>query len=241
MTMTHLALAFPVLPGKTDDDAKAIAAAFRADPRGFWESRDRHQITLERAYLQKTPMGSFVVAYTEYTDGHGLEDDLAGSGLEMDQQFLRLAKEVHGADLTAPPPGPAPETLAEWVDPDVPDRGRGMAFTVPVAPGQTEYGRTFTQEAWGTRADELAASRRALMQRAECVTLQPTPMGDVVNVYLEADDPWKRNAEFAASAREFDVWFRSELTKIFPPYVDFSVPIEGVEEIFDSETLPRPE
>jgi hypothetical protein len=88
------------------------------------------------------------------------------------------------------------------------------------------------------RADERSAGRPHDKGPA------PDPLGHQnadQRIGLEADDPWKRNEEFAASDREFDVWFRSELTRIFPPFVDFSVPIQGVEEIFDSETLPRPE
>ena len=46
--------------------------------------------------------------------------------------------------------------------------------------------------------------------------------------------PQKGNAGFAASQDPFDLWFKDELTKIFPPAVDFSKPVEGIEELFDS-------
>jgi hypothetical protein len=68
----------------------------------------------------------------------------------------------------------------------------------------------------------------------ELLTLQSTPQGDIIGIYIEGDDPAKGNAGFAASTEPFDLWFKEELTKIFPPAVDFSKPVEGVEEIFDS-------
>ncbi|HLZ08886.1 MAG TPA: hypothetical protein VKT80_09885, partial [Chloroflexota bacterium] len=67
--------------------------------------------------------------------------------------------------------------------------------------------------------------------------LQSTPMGDVINVYLEGKDPVAGNVKFAASTSEFDVWFKRQLSEIFPPFIDFSKPVPGVEEIFDSQTL----
>jgi hypothetical protein len=55
-------MVFPVLPGK---DPRTIADEMRSRPREYEESRRRLGITLERAYLQHTPMGDFVTAYTE--------------------------------------------------------------------------------------------------------------------------------------------------------------------------------
>jgi hypothetical protein len=45
------------------------------------------------------------------------------------------------------------------------------------------------------------------------------------------------NEQFAASTSEFDVWFKENLAKIYPPFIDFNKPIPGITEIFDSETL----
>ena len=122
--------------------------------------------------------------------------------------------------------------MAAWFDPTAKGRGRGMALCAPLAPGATERARAFVADAY--RRDEFAASRRRLDVNGELLTLQSTPQGDLVGIYIEGDDPWKGNAGFAASQEPFDLWFKEELTKIFPPAVDFSKPIEGVEEIFDS-------
>ncbi len=55
-----LKLQLPVFPGKSDADAKAIADYFKAHPEEYRQSRNACT-TLERAYLQSTPMGSFAI------------------------------------------------------------------------------------------------------------------------------------------------------------------------------------
>ena len=67
--MARGALAFPVLPGKSEADVRRIAERFKEDPEGYWESRRSQGVSLERAYWQHTPMGDFVVAYLESTKG----------------------------------------------------------------------------------------------------------------------------------------------------------------------------
>ena len=107
-----------------------------------------------------------------------------------------------------------------------------MALCAPLAPGATERARAFVADAY--HRDEFTASRRRLHVSEELLTLQSTPQGDIVGLYIEGDDPAQGNAGFAASTEPFDLWFKEELTKIFPPAIDWSKPVEGVEEIFDS-------
>jgi hypothetical protein len=225
-----MALTFPVLPGK---DARDIANELKSRPREYEESRRRAGITMERAYLQHTPMGDYVTAYLE-GEGDVLEafGKLGSPDLAIDRYMAKAAKEIHGADFTQPIPGPAPETVAAWIDPAGKGRGRGMALCAPLAPGATERARAFVADAY--HRDEFTASRRRLHVSEELLTLQSTPQGDIVGLYIEGDDPAKGNAGFAASQDPFDLWFKEELTKIFPPAIDWSKPVEGVEEIFDS-------
>ena len=196
-------------------------------------------ISLERAYLQPTHMGDFVVAYMESErpspETIGM---MAASELAIDQEFVRLVKEVHGVDVSMPPPGAPPETVGTWVDPDAKTRGRGMAFCAPFIPGAEDAGRRFSTEAFRTRVDEMTASRRALGQTVEVVTLHETPMGPITGIYLEGADPVEGNRRLAASTEPFDLWFKGELAKLYPPQIDFSKPIPPVREIFDSESLP---
>ena len=103
-------------------------------------------------------------------------------------------------------------------------------------PGAEDKGRSFAADAFSQEG--MTRSRRALGQNMEVVTLSSTPAGSVAAVYLEGDDPFAGNAQFAASNDPFDVWFREQCREIFPPYVDFSKPVPGITEIFDSEALP---
>ena len=228
--MSRMALTFPVLPGK---DARDIANELKSRPREYEESRRRAGITMERAYLQHTPMGDYVTAYLE-GEGDVLEafGKLGSPDLAIDRYMAKAAKEIHGADFTQPMPGPAPETVAAWIDPAGKGRGRGMALCAPLAPGATERARAFVADAY--HRDEFTASRRRLNVSVELITLHSTPQGDIVGIYIEGDDPAQGNAGFAASQDPFDLWFKEELTKIFPPAIDWSKPVEGVEEIFDS-------
>jgi hypothetical protein len=236
--MDRSVLVFPLAPGVSDEDADKISAMFRERPDEYRESRAGLGITLERAYLQPTPMGSFVMAYGESDGGMGETiGKMVASERPLDQDFLRLVKEIHGVDVTAPPQSAPPETIGEWVDADAP-RGKGLAFCAPLIPGKEAEGRRFATEAFQTRRDEMTASRRALGQSKEIVTLHDTPMGPIIAVYLEGRDPVEANRKLAASREPFDLWFKAELAKIFPPEIDFSQPLPPVKEMFDSTTLP---
>jgi hypothetical protein len=228
--MSRTAVVFPVLPGR---DARDIANEMKSRPGEYEQSRRRLGITMERAYLQHTPMGDFVTSYIE-AEGDLAEKfaKLATSDLDIDRYFVKAVREIHGADLSQPMPGPMPETVAAWIDAEADGRGRGMALCAPLAPGATERAKAFVADAYNRR--EFTVSRRKLNVTEELLTLQSTPQGDVVGIYIEGDDPQKGNAGFAASQDPFDLWFKEELTKIFPPEVDFSKPVEGVEELFDS-------
>lgn len=234
--MQQQVLVFPVAPGKTDDDARSIGDEFTSRPDEYRESRDRHGIAVERAYLQTTPMGSFVVVYGESRDGFDVATaGMAQSDLAIDKFFVESVREIHGFDMTQPPPGPGPETIGAWNDPDVTTRRRGMAFCAPLLPDTEEAGRAFTAKAFDS--DDMARTRRAMGVSKEIVTVLSTPHGDLAAVYVEANDPVAANAEFAASDDPFNMWFKGELAKLFPPFVDFGKPVPAVTELFDSLAL----
>lgn len=231
--MYKTAAAFPVLPGK---DASQVAAVLRSDPSGYVESRRRAGVHLERAYEMPTPMGTFLITYIE-SDGPFAEGAaaVAQSDLPIDRAFVAAIKDVHGIDITVPAPGEPPEVVGDWVDETVTERKHGLAFCVPVMPGQTELGRALTTEAYETRRDELTASRRAKGVSRETVVLNHTPAGDVAAVYFEADDPVEANRAFTQSQSPYDVWFREQLSRIFPPDANLSVPLPPITEVFDSQ------
>jgi len=233
--MTHrYAIPFPVAPGKTDADAASIGEYCKANMDQYLESRRRLETTLERVYLQPTPMGSFVIAYVETAKSFGeWVQAIVTSDLGFDHRFVEMVADIHGVDVRQPPTTPPPETIGEWVDADVTARRKGTAFVVPVLPGRDDAGRAFAREAYGTRRSEMTDSRRALGQNLEVATLNVTPMGSLLCAYLEATDPIEANKRFAASARPFDRWFKQELKGIFPPDVDFDQPLPPVVELFD--------
>src|ERR1700690_2368848 len=143
--MARGAVAFPVLPGKSEADVRRITERFKQDPEGYWESRRAQGVTLERAYWQHTPMGDFVVAYLESTKptlgdafGAGAQD-----GTPMGRFFAETVKDVHGIDITQPPEGPPPEVVAEWSDAEVTQRGKGLAFMAPIIPEMEAFARSW--------------------------------------------------------------------------------------------------
>jgi hypothetical protein len=228
------AIPFPVAPGKTEADARSIPAYFRANMDQFRESRKRLGTAVERVYLQATPMGNIVIAYVEAERSFAeVTQALTTSDLEIDRKFIEMVAEIHGVDVRQPPAGPPPETIGEWVDPQVTTRRKGLAFVAPVLPGKDDAGRAFAREAFVTRKAELTESRRALGQSIEVVTLSVTPMGSLVCAYLEGNDPVEGNRGFAASTRPYDVWFKDQLKGLFPPEIDFSQPLPPIEQIFD--------
>jgi hypothetical protein len=237
--MQRTTLVFPVLAGKTEADIRLIAERFKADPEGYVDSRRRAGVTLERAYSQHTPMGDFVIAYTE-SDRSAADviGAYAAQATEIDRFFVATVKEVHGIDLTQIPQGPPPQTVGEWVDTAATERRTGMAFCAPLATGQEDRGRAWAKESYGSEA--MTTSRRAVSQNVEVVTLTETPQGPVCGIYLEATDPYEANRNLAASSEPFDLAFKEELCVLFPPFVDFSQPVPGVTEIFDSQALRNP-
>jgi hypothetical protein len=197
------------VPGKTEADVRSIVERFKSDPEEYAESRRRGGVTLERTYWQHTPMGDFVLACIESTGS--LEEAtavLVRSDLAVDKFFVEKIMEIHGVDLTQPPPGPAPEVIAEWSDPAATRRGRGMAFSAPGIPGTEDRGRTWARETFASEG--MTRSRRALGENLELVTLVPTPQAPVIVVYLEGEDPFEAN---------------------------FNQPVPGITEIFDSQEL----
>lgn len=233
--MEKFAGAFPVLPGK---DAREVSGVLEGRDDEYRESRRRHGIHLERAYEMNTPMGTFLIAYIE-SDRPFMETnvDIAKSDLRVDKDFMAKVKEVHGFDATQPPPVDPPELLADFVDPDVTERKRGLAFVAPVMPGAEDKGRAFAKEAFQNRLQEHTASRRQLGVTREFIMLNHTPDGDVIAVYLEGDDPVEGNRRFAESRSEYDVWFKDQCKEIFPPDIDFNQPLPPISEVFDSERV----
>lgn len=81
-----------------------------------------------------------------------------------------------------------------------------MAVALPIAPGQSEQWHSWVGELTGARRAEFVASRREAGVR-ERTFLQSTPMGELVIVTLEGDDPLAAFGRLFSKDDEFTRWF----------------------------------
>jgi len=86
-------------------------------------------------------------------------------------------------------------------------------FAVPVVPGKTDAWKKAVAEMKGPRKAEYEESRRRMGITKEVVSLQSTPQGDVVVVFLEAGDPANVVAKYLSSDAAFDKWFADTVLK----------------------------
>jgi len=99
----------PILEGKLEA-WKAWAAELTGPRRAELDSyNQRYGLTRHDVWIAETPMGPAAVVLHE---GPGADDVMAKLGSStnsFDLWFADKVKEIHGLDLSAPPPGPVPE------------------------------------------------------------------------------------------------------------------------------------
>jgi hypothetical protein len=88
-----------------------------------------------------------------------------------------------------------------------------MAVAFPILPGKTAEWRTWMEELNGARREEFDASRRQAGVH-ERTFLQSTPMGDLVIVTLEGDDPGQAFAQMMGADDAFMTWFAGRAKEI---------------------------
>ncbi len=109
--MASIAFALPLQPGQTEPWrhwSTELAGPKQAEYRA---SRQRFGITVERAYLQQTPMGNFVVVYIETGDIERAMGGLATSQDPFDVWFRQKGLELWGIDLGQPDAAPMLDSL----------------------------------------------------------------------------------------------------------------------------------
>jgi len=99
-----------------------------------------------------------------------------------------------------------------------------MAVAFPILPGKTAEWRAFMEEINGPRRAEFLDSRRRAGVR-ERTFLQPTPMGDLVIVTLEGDDPGHAFGQMMGAGDAFAAWFIEQASAVHG--VDVSAPLTG--------------
>ena len=99
----------PILEGKLDVWKKWIADLKGPSSQELTDFNRRYGLTRHAAWLAETPMGTFVVALHEGPGGDDFMAKVGPSQLRFDVQFKEKLLEIHGIDVTQPPPGPMPE------------------------------------------------------------------------------------------------------------------------------------
>ena len=84
-----------------------------------------------------------------------------------------------------------------------------LAVVFPIVPGKTEQWRAFIDELNGPRRDEFVASREGVGVR-ERTFFQATPMGDLVIITLEGDDPIASFGRLMSADDDFSRWFGAQ-------------------------------
>ena len=90
-----------------------------------------------------------------------------------------------------------------------------VGFTLPVLPGKADVDREAMKSCWeGERKADHQASRERHGITKEAVWIQETPGGEVVVVYMEADDLERAFSGVASSEEPFDRWFREHVREV---------------------------
>jgi hypothetical protein len=110
-----------------------------------------------------------------------------------------------------------------------------MAVAFPIAPGKTAEWHAWMEEINGPRHQEFAESRR-LAGVHERTYLQATPMGDLVIVTLEGDDPARSFGQMVAAKDAFTTWFLERAKAIHG--IDLTAPMTEAPSklVVDSES-----
>ncbi len=109
---------------------------------------------------------------------------------------------------------------------------QSLGFVFPLLPAMTEVDRSAMTSCWhGERKAAYEDARRRAGITREAVWIQPTPNGDVVVVYTEADDLDAAFKAIATSEDPFDRWFRDHVRQVHG--VDLAEGFPPPEQILD--------
>ena len=101
--MAYYAFVNPVIAGKMESWKSHIKEMNGPRNHERKESRKKAGLTVERVWLQHTPMGDFAVVYWEAKDISRVFDGLIKSDAPFDKWFRdKILVEVHGMDLSKP-------------------------------------------------------------------------------------------------------------------------------------------
>jgi len=107
-----MAVAFPILPGKTPE-WRAWMEELNGPRRAEFEASRRDAHVHERTFLQPTPMGDFVIVTLEGDDPGQAFGQLMGAKDAFTTWFIGRAKAIHGLDPSAVSSAPPPELVID--------------------------------------------------------------------------------------------------------------------------------
>jgi len=106
------AICIPIVKGKEETFKSFISDLNGKHKADFKESRKKLGVR-ERTFHQVTPMGEFVVVTLEGDNPSDAFAKFAAGDDEFTKWFTGKVKDIHGVDLSAPPPGPMPELISD--------------------------------------------------------------------------------------------------------------------------------
>lgn len=109
--MATLAFIAPILPGKEQVDKEWMQEATGPRQADFVAWRKSQGITREAVWHQQTPQGTVAIVYLEADDPQQAMQSMGSSKEPIAEWFRQRILEVHGLDLSQPPPGPLPELV----------------------------------------------------------------------------------------------------------------------------------
>ena len=112
--MGEVAFAAPILPGKLETWQEFNKELDGARHDEFIASRKRHGITRQRVWHQQTPMGDFAVIHVQGPNAETMMPQIGASTDPFGVWFRGKVMEIHGLDMTQPPPGPPPALVHEF-------------------------------------------------------------------------------------------------------------------------------
>lgn len=110
--MPMMAVAFPILPGKTAE-WRAWMEEVNGPRRDEFDASRKAAGVHERTFLQQTPHGDMVIVTMEGENPEQAFATFTQSTDPFSEWFLAQVQAIHGIDLRQPMPGPPPELVID--------------------------------------------------------------------------------------------------------------------------------
>jgi hypothetical protein len=110
--MALLALAIPIPANKIDQWKRFTKELMTTRKAEFTASRKKLGVQ-ERTFLQHTPHGDLIIVTLEGANPQKAFAEFGAGNDAFTTWFKQQVQEIHGMDLSGPPPGPMPELIVD--------------------------------------------------------------------------------------------------------------------------------